>query len=192
MGYEYQRIDINSPTWGGLPRWNTDGSTNHYDRAHSTSPDWAYNDKDINKVFMSLTQRFADTWQATLNATHSEVKFDSKMMYIDAYVNKADGSLVGPYGSYGPDYEYVGGTGWNSGKRKVDALDLYADGSYDLFGRQHNLMLGGSYSKQNNRYFSSWDNVFPDAIGNFNNFNSASFRKPTGIHKAWRKTIRRA
>jgi len=175
VGYEYQRINIDSPTWGGLPRWNTDGSTNHYDRAHSTSPDWAYNDKDINKVFMTLTQRFADTWQATLNATHSEVKFDSKMMYIDAYVNKADGTLIGPYGSYGPDYEYVGGTGWNSGKRKVDALDLYADGSYDLFGRQHNLMLGGSYSKQNNRYFSSWDNVFPDQIGNFDNFNSASF-----------------
>ena len=175
VGYEYQRINVNSPTWGGLPRWNTDGSTNHYDRAHSTSPDWAYNDKDINKVFMTLTQRFADTWQATLNATHSEVKFDSKMMYIDAYVNKADGSLVGPYGSYGPDYEYVGGTGWNSGKRKVDALDLYADGSYDLFGRQHNLVLGGSYSKQNNRYVSSWDNVFPDAVGNFANFDSANF-----------------
>ena len=175
VGYEYQRININSPTWGGLPRWNTDGSTNHYNRAHSTSPDWAYNDKDINKVFMTLTQRFADTWQATLNATHSEVKFDSKMMYIDAYVNKADGTLVGPYGSYGPGYDYVGGTGWNSGKRKVDALDLYADGSYDLFGRQHNLMLGGSYSKQNNRYYSSWANVFPDEIGSFDTFNSASF-----------------
>ncbi|WP_333498564.1 ferric-rhodotorulic acid/ferric-coprogen receptor FhuE [Kluyvera sp. CHPC 1.2972] len=175
VGYEYQRINVNSPTWGGLPRWNTDGSTNHYDRAHSTSPDWAYNDKDINKVFMTLTQRFADTWQATLNATHSEVKFDSKMMYIDAYVNKADGTLVGPYGSYGKDYEYVGGTGWNSGKRKVDALDLYADGSYDLFGRQHNLVLGGSYSKQNNRYVSSWANVFPDAVGNFANFDSANF-----------------
>lgn len=154
-GYEYQRIDINSPTWGGLPRWNTDGSKNSYDRSHSTAPDWAYNDKDINKVFVTLKQRFADTWQATMNATHSEVKFDSKMMYIDAYVNKADGTLVGPYGSYGPGYDYVGGTGWNSGKRKVDAVDLFADGGYDLFGRQHNLMLGGSYSKQNNRYESS-------------------------------------
>lgn len=39
-------------------------------------------------VFMTLKQRFADTWQATLNATHSEVEFDSKMMYVDAYVNK--------------------------------------------------------------------------------------------------------
>ena len=141
-GYEYQRIDINSPTWGGLPRWNTDGSKNSYDRSRSTAPDWTYNDKDINKVFVSLKQRFADTWQTTLNATHSEVKFDSKMMYVDAYVNKADGTLIGPYGNYGPGYDYVGGTGWNSGKRKVDAVDLFADGGYDLFGRQHNLMLG--------------------------------------------------
>lgn len=169
-GYEYQQIDVNSPTWGGLPRWNTDGSKNSYDRSRSTAPDWAYNDKDINKVFITLKQRFADTWQATLNATHSEVKFDSKMMYVDAYVNKADGTLVGPYGSYGPGYDYVGGTGWNSGKRKVDAVDLFADGGYDLFGRQHNLMLGGSYSKQNNRYESSWANVFPNEIGSFYTF----------------------
>ena len=170
-GYEYQKIKVDSPTWGGLPRWNTDGSKNSYDRARSTAPDWAYNDKEINKVFLTLKQRFADTWQATLNATHSEIKFDSKTMYVDAYVNKAEGMLVGPYSSYGPGYDYVGGTGWNSGKRKVDALDLFADGGYDLFGRQHNLMFGGSYSKQSNRYYSSWANVFPDEIGSFNNFN---------------------
>ena len=171
VGYEYQKIKVDSPTWGGLPRWNTDGSKNSYDRARSTAPDWAYNDKEINKVFVTLKQRFADTWQATMNATHSEIKFDSKTMYVDAYVNKADGMLVGPYSSYGPGYDYVGGTGWNSGKRKVDALDLFADGGYDLFGRQHNLMFGGSYSKQNNRYLSSWANVFPAEIGSFNNFN---------------------
>lgn len=171
VGYEYQKIKVDSPTWGGLPRWNTDGSKNSYDRARSTAPDWAYNDKEINKVFVTLKQRFADTWQATMNATHSEIKFDSKTMYVDAYVNKADGMLVGPYSNYGPGYDYVGGTGWNSGKRKVDALDLFADGGYNLFGRQHNLMFGGSYSKQNNRYFSSWANVFPAEIGSFNNAN---------------------
>jgi len=46
------------------------------------------------------------------------VKFDSKMMYVDAYVNEADNTLIGPYGSYGPGYDYVEGTGWNSGKRR--------------------------------------------------------------------------
>lgn len=83
--------------------------------------------------------------------------------------------LVGPYASYGPGYDYVGGTGWNSGKRKVDAVDLFTDGGFDLFGRQHNLMIGGSYSKQNNRYLSSWANVFPDEIGSFSGFNAANF-----------------
>lgn len=174
-GYEYQRIDINSPTWGGLPRWNSDGSKKHYDRTRSTSPDWAYNDKEFNKVFVTLKQRFADNWEATLNATHTEAKFDSKMMYIDAVINKDTGLLVGPYTSYGSSYSYVGGTGWNSGKRKVDALDLFADGSYDLFGRQHNLMVGGSYSRQTNRYLNTWANVYPDELGNFYSYNGSNF-----------------
>ena len=165
-GYEYQRYNTNGQTWGGLPRWNTDGSTNSYDRSTSTAPYWAYNDKEINKVFATFTQRFADTWEATLNATHTESKFDSKAMYIDAYVDKATGDLIGPYASYGPDYEYIGGTGWNSGKRKVDAVDLFTNGGYELFGRQHTVMLGGSYSRQTNRYTNSWDNVFlPDVEG---------------------------
>ncbi len=166
-GYEYQRIDVNSPTWNGLPWWNSDGSTRHYDRSHSTAPDWAYNDKEFNKFFITLKQRFADTWEATLNATHSQTKFDSKMMYLDAVVNKDTGQLIGPYGSYGAGYDYVGGTGWNSGTRKIDALDLYSQGTYDLFGRQHNLMFGGSYSKQTNRYLNTWANIFPDEFGSF-------------------------
>lgn len=170
-GYEHQSINVDSPTWGGLPRWNTDGTKNSYDRARSTAPDWTYNDKDIDKVFVTVKQRFADTWQATLNATHSEVKFDGRTMYIDSYVNKADGSLVGPYANYGPGFDYVGGTGWNSGKRKVDAVDLFTDGSYELFGRQHNLMIGGSYTKQNNRYVNTYANVYPDEVGSFYNYN---------------------
>lgn len=104
-GYEYQRIDTNDQTWGGLPRWNTDGSLNHYDRAHSTAPEWAYNDKEFNKFYATLKQRFAQNWQATLNATHTQAKFDSKAMYLDAYVDKSTGMLVGPYASYGPGYD---------------------------------------------------------------------------------------
>ncbi len=102
------------------------------------------------------------------------------MMYIDALVDKETGTLVSPYGA---SYPVVGGTGWNSGKRKVDAIDLFADGAYELFGRQHNMMFGGSYSKQNNRYFSAWANVFPDDIGNFSAFNG-NFPNPLGATKS--------
>ncbi|MDO1920675.1 hypothetical protein Q2378_26710, partial [Escherichia coli] len=73
---------------------------------------------------------------------------------------------------YGPGFDEDCGTGWNSGKRIVDALDLVADGRYELFGRPHNLMFGGSYSRQNNRYFSSWANIFTDEIGSLYIFKS--------------------
>lgn len=169
VGYEYQRIDINSPTWGGLPRWNTDGSKTAMTARAALRRTGRTTIKTSTKC-LSPSSNVLPIPQATMNATHSEVKFDSKMMYVDAYVNKADGTLIGPYGSYGPGYDYVGGTGWNSGKRKVDAVDLFADGGYDLFGRQHNLMLGGSYSKQNNRYETAWANVFPNEIGSFYTF----------------------
>lgn len=170
-GYEYQRYNTNGQTWGGLPRWNTDGSTNSYKRSRSTAPGWAFNDKEINKVYATVTQRFAETWEATLNATHSETKFDSKAMYIDAYIDKATGGLIGPYASYGPGYDYIGGTGWNTGERKVDALDLFTNGDYELFGRQHTVMFGGSYSRQTNRYINSWKNVYPSELTNFAEYN---------------------
>lgn len=69
-----------------------------------------------------------------MNVIYFEVEFDSKMMYVDVYVNKVDGMLVGLYSNYGFGFDYVGGIGWNSGKCKVDVLDLFVDGSYELFG----------------------------------------------------------
>ncbi len=77
-GYEYQKFDVNSPTPGGLPRWNTDGSKIAM-TARVVPPRTVYNNKEINKFFVTrFKQRFAESWQATLNATHTEVKFDSK------------------------------------------------------------------------------------------------------------------
>ncbi len=89
-------------------------------------------------------------------------------MYVDAYVNKADGMLVGLYTVIMDLALIMSAAPVGSGKRKVDALDLFADGSYELFGRQHNLMFGGSYSKQNNRYFSSWSALQSAVSDNFN------------------------
>ncbi|MDT1795366.1 TonB-dependent receptor, partial [Salmonella enterica subsp. enterica serovar Oslo] len=108
------------------------------------------------------------SWQATMYSTHTEVIVDIKMMYIDALVDKETGTLVSPYGA---SYPVVGCTGCNSGKRKVDAIYIFADGAYELFGRQHNMMFVCSYRKHNNSNFTALANVYPDEIGNFSAFN---------------------
>lgn len=168
VGYDYQQTNINSPTWGGIPRWYTDGSKTDPDRSYSTAPDWAYNDKESQRTFMTLKQQLGNDWQLTVNGTHTEMTLESKQLYLDGLIDKSTGQMVSPYGA---SYPYVGGTGYNTGKRKVDAIDTFANGSYELFGYQHELMIGTSYSRQDNTYFSSWANIGDTELGNYNNYN---------------------
>lgn len=167
VGYEYQETNTDSPTWGGLPRWYTDGSKTDYRRGFNTAPDWAYNDHESKKLFVNLKQSFNNGWQLTLNGTHNETFLDSQMLYIDGYFDKTAGAGVSAY----PDYPVVGGTGYNTGKRKVDAVDTFASGPYQLFGRQHELMAGVSYSKQQNTYYGTFDNISSSMLGDFNTYN---------------------
>ena len=168
VGYEYQDINTDSQTWGGLPRWYTDGSLFRHNKHDSTAPGWAYNDKDFNKVFATLKQSFDNNWELTLNGTHTEMNLDSKALYLDGMVDKATGMMESYYGA---SYPVVGGTGYNTGTRKVDALDLYASGPYELLGRQHQLMVGANYSKQHNRYLNDWANISSDELGSYYDYN---------------------
>ncbi|MFH8136067.1 ferric-rhodotorulic acid/ferric-coprogen receptor FhuE [Pantoea osteomyelitidis] len=167
VGYEYQETNTDSPTWGGVPRWYTDGSKTDFRRGFNTAPDWAYNDHESKKLFVNLKQSFNNGWQLTLNGTHNETFLDSQMLYIDGYFDKTTGAGVSAY----PDYPVVGGTGYNTGKRKVDAVDTFASGPYQLFGRQHELMAGVSYSKQQNTYYGTFDNISSAMLGDFNTYN---------------------
>ena len=167
VGYEYQQTNADSPTWSGVPRWHSDGSATDYRRGYNTSPDWAYNDKESKKVFVNLKQRFDNGWLVTLNGTHNESFLDSRQLYIDGFFDKNTGAGVSSYA----DYPVVGGTGYNTGKRKVDSVDTFASGPYELFGRQHELMAGVSYSRQKNTYYSAFDNISPDMLGDFNRYN---------------------
>ncbi|QCR38167.1 ferric-rhodotorulic acid/ferric-coprogen receptor FhuE [Nissabacter sp. SGAir0207] len=156
VGYDYQDSHTSDPTWGGIPTWYSDGSRTHYDRSFNAAPDWAYTDIDSKKVFATLTQRFDSGWLMKVNGSHDETKFDSRLMYPSGYPDKTTGSGVMGYG------------GWNTGKRKIDALDAYASGPFELFGRQHELVAGVSYSRQNNHYFNTQSTLSESDIGNYN------------------------
>lgn len=168
VGYDYQETNSNSPTWGGIPRWYTDGGRVNPDRSFSTAPEWAYVDKETERTFATLKQKLGDNWQLTVNGTHTETDLDSKQLYLDGQVDRETGLMVSPYGA---SYPFVGGTGYNTGKRKVDAIDTFANGSYDLLGRQHELMIGTNYTRQNNIYYSSWENIGDTQLGNYADYN---------------------
>ncbi|HEY0210595.1 ferric-rhodotorulic acid/ferric-coprogen receptor FhuE [Acerihabitans sp.] len=159
LGYDYQESDTSNPTWGGLPTWYSDGSRTHFDRSFNPAPDWSYSNHESKKVFADLTQRFDNGWQLRVNGTHAETDFDSKLMYADGFPDKDTGQGISAYG------------GWNKGKRKLDSVDTYATGPFELLGRQHELVAGASYSKQNNHFFNSQATITESDIGNYNNWN---------------------
>lgn len=167
VGYEFNQVNTDSPMWGGSPRWYTDGSQTKLRRGYNTAPDWAYNNKENKKVFVNLQQNFDNGWNITLNGTHNEMFLDSKQLYIDGYFDKTTGAGSSSYAGW----PVIGGTGYNTGKRKVDAVDAFASGPYELLGRQHELMIGVNYSRQDNKYYSSWENISSEELGNFNNYN---------------------
>ena len=166
VGYDYEETNISGATWGGLPTFYLDGSKTNYDRSTNLSPDWAYNNSDSKTVFASLKQDFSNGWQFNLSGSHTEATMDSKLLYIDGYFDKSTGIGIGPYAGY----DLLGGTGYNTAKRKQDSADAYVTGPYELFGRQHEMMAGVTYIRQNDRYFSSSTSFTSADVGDFNDW----------------------
>lgn len=162
VGYDYQRGRHSSPTWGGFPLWYSDGGETNHRRSFSVAPDWSYNDRESEKVFADVEHRFGNGWQLRGMATHAVTNLDSQLAYPYGFPERTSGQGV---------YYY---TGWNRGERTVDAVDAYASGPFALFGRQHELVVGSSYSEQSNDYenaftegfdagdFNRWDGSTPD------------------------------
>lgn len=175
LGYDYQKSEEDSPTWGGFPSLYSDGSRTHFRRGFNTAADWAYSDLDSTKIFANLTQRFNNGWEAKVNAMHAETNFDNRMMYIDGFPDKTTGRYNAALwqGAWG---------GWNVGERKQDSVDAFVRGGYELAGRQHEIMFGGSYSRQRNNYDNSYpvnDNSGLMDVGNIHDYDGSTVANPT-------------
>ncbi|ELY2664815.1 ferric-rhodotorulic acid/ferric-coprogen receptor FhuE [Cronobacter sakazakii] len=175
LGYDYQKSEEDSPTWGGFPSLYSDGSRTHFRRGFNTAADWAYSDLDSTKIFANLTQRFNNGWEAKVNAMYAETNFDNRMMYIDGFPDKTTGRYNAALwqGAWG---------GWNVGERKQDSVDAFVRGGYELAGCQHEMMFGGSYSRQRNNYDNSYpvnDNSGLMDVGNIHDYDGNTVANPT-------------
>lgn len=162
LGYDYQSRNTDGPTWGGLPTWYSNGSRIDYNRGDNPSADWTHYNILSRKVFANLTTNFDNGWQARLNGTHVESDFDSKLLYVSGYPDQATGLFT----NAAPGF-----AGWYKGLRTQTAVDAYATGPFELFGRQHQLVTGVDYSRQRNRYTYSSSMLSPEEIGDWNNWN---------------------
>lgn len=159
VGAENQHQDINNAIWGGVPIFFSDGTPTHFPRSLNTAPDWAYWDTENTSVFSNLEHRFENDWTLRMDAVHVHKKGKAKLLYLWGQPDPVTGLGLDPSAS---QFHH-------DATQTVVSAQL--NGSYELFGRDHEFSSGLSadwmsedYTHQSGLNPVAYDNIFsPDS-----------------------------
>ncbi|MBD3827419.1 MULTISPECIES: TonB-dependent siderophore receptor [unclassified Stenotrophomonas] len=132
----YQRQDNNpvGSTWGTVPFFNSDGSFAHLPRETNMAPKWTRWQRETSTAFANLEQTFGENWMLRVNAAHTEGNVQNVRVYGSGYPDPTTGSGV----------TLMAGAGDAEDTR--NGVDVFLSGSFALFGREHDVVVGGSWS----------------------------------------------
>jgi outer membrane receptor for ferric coprogen and ferric-rhodotorulic acid len=154
VGASYQENNPTASTWGGLPTWFSDGSRTDWERSKTKGADWTYWASTNETYFLDLTHKFSNDWELKFNVSHSE--------------NIADEHLLWIYG----DLDKTTGLGLAASPRRYDSyreqndIGLRLKGSFKWLNREHELVAGMTYSKQDHTAYG-YERGDIDPVGDF-------------------------
>ncbi|MCF3649286.1 TonB-dependent siderophore receptor [Synoicihabitans lomoniglobus] len=162
VGYQKQDNEPTASVWGTIPPLAIDGTPSNLPRHTNFATNWAYWQRESGTFFTNLQHKFAADWQLTAAFNHTEGAEESKSVYANPYagsfLDKSDGSGV-----------IISGYYWESEDER-DSVDLYLNGTFPAFGRDHDLVVGASYSDYAANYpnhnrtfaFAPWNYEIPN------------------------------
>jgi outer membrane receptor for ferric coprogen and ferric-rhodotorulic acid len=178
VGFSRQENDPKNPMWGGLPFWYANGKQTNWDVSKTTAADWADWKTSYNNAFANIEHTFDNGWKARASISHGDRRGDSHLLYLSGVPNQnAAGGMFAFAGSY-------------LTHTRQDDVGLELSGPFTLGGRKHEAAFGYSHSKQD---FSS-DSRSADfgsassEVGNFDQWNGATFPAPTWSAPAFYET----
>lgn len=156
LGASHQN-DNNGINWGGLPV-NPDGSHTGLSRSKTLGYDWSHQDIDNTTVFTEIDHRFENDWRLHLGASKNWSDF------------ALTGAVIENYGTYRQRV-------FNQ-KRDYDqsTYDVYANGPFQMFERQHELVVGAS--KRELKTSAVGGTIFIP-VADIINFDPSGLAKPT-------------
>ncbi|WOB50410.1 ferric-rhodotorulic acid/ferric-coprogen receptor FhuE [Xanthomonas hydrangeae] len=156
VGYEYQKKESNDVTWGGFPLFYSDGTRTNYDRSFNPAADWTFWDTRLQRTFASLQQSFDNGWNLKANVSHEKTEAANHLFYPFYTIFGFDRATGGGVVPYSGNYQT---------ERKADGADVYAEGPFQLFGREHQLVAGASYNRR--EYVNNGTFDFPAPLDSY-------------------------
>ena len=132
VGADYQDSDPKGSSWTGTRTvYDPDGNTLDLPRSFNNGPKWSSWEQYSRTVFATLEHNFANGWVAKAQYNHQINGYDAPLGYISQ--DSATESSI-----YARKY---------TGETISDSLDVYTSGPFELFGREHQMVIGQSLSR---------------------------------------------
>lgn len=133
LGVAYARLKGNSSLYDGMPRYE-DGTSILLPRSTYAGAAWNEATRKEAQVFFDIEQRLNANWSWRLAAVHVQDEWDTVTSYANELV-PAGGTTVQWF-----DYKY-------DNSSKSSGLDINLKGNFQALGLNHDLVIGGNYSK---------------------------------------------
>ncbi|WP_394560003.1 TonB-dependent siderophore receptor [Aquipseudomonas alcaligenes] len=167
FGMDSQSDDYDGHARSGLPLFNSDGTRAKWDDSDSAAATWAYSKRSAVSGFAILEHNLTERWKAKLTLNQRRSEYDEFSGYAGGgNPNPATGGGVVFYANR-----------WMA-KPVQNSFDLNVAGSFDMFGLEHDAIVG--YSQQKTDYSTpayTWWRPFP-VIGNIYTWNGKIPAKP--------------
>ncbi len=133
FSHTYHQNDANGVLWGALPLVDENGNRRQFNRSDSIAADWSKWNTLNNITTAELSHLFSNGWKGKFRLSRKEITANSDLFYVL--------QLTGPTGLQ----PYAGN--YRDSHKELTA-DAYLSGPFDLAGREHELVLGTTWSRQ--------------------------------------------
>ncbi|MGM8226658.1 TonB-dependent siderophore receptor [Cellvibrio sp. ARAG 10.3] len=156
VGYQNQDNNPEGTIWGTIPIFAADGSVAQLPVSSSFAPKWTEWQRESSTVFADLEHRFNEEWKLRASISRTEGEVFSLRVYATGFPDIETGEGLTLLGAVG------------AGEDTRDSIDLYLTGTYDLFGRNHTLVVGANAYEIESvtpgfTSLASWSYPVPDA-----------------------------
>ena len=134
-GYEHQKTAIDGANFGQLPLFFSDGSPTNFSRSFNPGTPWSQWNMYTDKVFVTLDHRFANGWRVKMDASRLTNERKATWGYLFEYfpVDRATGDATIEIRD-------------NPARSTNKSFDIYAEGPFEAFGREHRAAIGASFN----------------------------------------------
>ncbi|PKV45633.1 outer membrane receptor for ferric coprogen and ferric-rhodotorulic acid [Janthinobacterium sp. 61] len=129
-GIDYQKNTPKGTSWGTTPLFFSDGTPANMPRSFNMAAKWSSWEREFQNSYVYLEHRYSNDWKIKAAYGRLDSSSNGKLFYGGSGYPKRDGSGLEVWSGAFPYDE------------KQDNFDLSANGTFPLFGRQHDLVLG--------------------------------------------------